>query len=87
MIIKKLICLLLVFFLISCEKNALTSQKTSNTEFSVDFLFEVDGIKVYRFYDGGRAHYFTSKGEAITTQTKTVFNGKQFFTHSWEENI
>ena len=32
------------------------------------YLFEKDGIKVYRFYDGMEHHYFTSKGETITTQ-------------------
>ena len=33
----------------------------------VDFLFEKDGIKVYRFKDGNCFHYFTSTGETINT--------------------
>ena len=47
--------------------------------FEVQFLFEKDGIKVYRFSDGGRFHYFTSKGETISTQQQ----GK----NSRQENI
>ncbi len=35
----------------------------------IDFLFEKDGIKVYRFIDGGRFHYFTTNGETTTEQT------------------
>lgn len=36
----------------------------------VEFLFEYDGIKVYRFCDGGRTHYFTNKGEVMSKQTE-----------------
>lgn len=50
-----------------------------NDEFRVDYLFEKDGIKVYRFYDGGYAHYFTTNGETITWQQ----SGKT----SYEERI
>ena len=37
--------------------------------FEVEYLFEKDGIKVYRFWDGGHYHYFTSKGETISVQS------------------
>jgi hypothetical protein len=37
--------------------------------FRLEFLFEKDGIKVYRFWDGGRAHYFTTQGETISSQS------------------
>jgi hypothetical protein len=50
-----------------------------NDEFRVDYLFEKDGIKVYRFYDGGYAHYFTTGGETMTWQQ----SGKT----SYEERI
>ena len=47
-----------------------------NGGFEVEYLFEKDGIKVYRFWDGGHYHYFTSKGETISTQTvgKTTYS-------------
>ena len=48
-------------------------QSTENTgkngEFHIEYLFEKDGIKMYRFYDGGRFHYFTTNGETMTEQT------------------
>lgn len=58
-------------------------QSTENVgkdgKFEVEFLFEKDGIKMYRFMDGQRIHYFTTKGETISSQIV----GK----NSYEENI
>ena len=42
--------------------------KTNNDEYDVTYLFEKDGVKVYRFSDGIRSHYFTTGGQTITTQ-------------------
>jgi hypothetical protein len=62
----------------SCYKDA-QNKTTEGNGFEVEFLFEKDGVKVYRFRDGGNTHYFTSGGETMTTQS----SGK---TH-YEENI
>jgi hypothetical protein len=43
------------------------STETKGNGFQVEFLFQQDSVKVYRFVDGGRVHYFTSKGETIST--------------------
>lgn len=51
----------------SCYREAQSSEITSN-DIKVEFLFEKDNVKMYRFFDGGRYHYFTSKGETIVTQ-------------------
>jgi hypothetical protein len=64
--------------LTSCNKNEISSSIEGN-DFKVDLLFEKDGVKVYRFTDGASYHYFTSKGETITTQ----HYGKT----SYDENI
>jgi hypothetical protein len=40
-----------------------------NDKFEIEYLFEKDGIKMYRFYDGGRLHYFTTGGQTMTEQT------------------
>ncbi len=53
---------------VGCYKEPQSSESVGNG-FSVEYLFEKDGIKVYRFYDGGRRHYFTSKGETISSQS------------------
>jgi len=54
---KKLIlfCLLLS----SCAREPISVSSSDNPEFKVSFLFEKDGIKVYRFYDAGRFIYYT----------------------------
>jgi hypothetical protein len=77
-IMKKLFVILLVGGLLSgCYKEP-QSTETIGNGFKVEFLFEKDGIKVYRFMDGG-VHYFTSKGETMTTQG----SGRS----TYEENI
>lgn len=50
------------FFWIACAKPAQSS--TQEGAFNVEFLFEHDGVKVYRFTDHGNPVYFTSQGDA-----------------------
>jgi len=64
---KILLILFTGFLLTGCFKEPQSSTLEGNG-FQVEYLFEKDGIKVYRFYDGGRIHYFTTLGETITTQ-------------------
>jgi hypothetical protein len=45
----------------------------------VDLLFEKDGIKMYRFFDNGHFHYYTNRGETLSTQQ----SGKT----TYQENI
>lgn len=63
---KKVILILSVVLLTGCYKDP-QSSTMEGTEFQVQFLFEKDGVKVYRFFDGGHARYFTTKGETMTT--------------------
>ena len=45
----------------------------NNTTYTVEYLFEHDGCKVYRFYDMGNYVYFTScNGEAIANADSTT---------------
>lgn len=54
---KKLILLLIVVFLSSCYND---SQETiQNGNFKVEYLFEQNGCKMYRFRDGGRFVYWS----------------------------
>ena len=74
---KVLLVLVLGLSMASCYNESIsTSREGMNVE--VDFMFEKDGVKVYRFYDG-RYHYFTTNGETITTHS----TGKTFY----DENI
>jgi len=81
---KKIIGLLFIsIILVSCYGDGIEKIKTNNDDYDVTYLFEKDGIKVYRFYDGLNYHYFTSRGETITTQT----SGSNKHRDEYEENI
>ena len=81
---KKIIGLLLISIsLVSCYGDGIEKSKTNNDDYDVTYLFEKDGVRVYRFSDGLNYHYFTSRGETITTQSSG--SGKNQ-THR-EENI
>jgi hypothetical protein len=58
---------LMAILLTSCYKDP-QSVTSEGNGFEVEFLFEKDSIKVYRFSDGGRHHYFTSRGETISNK-------------------
>jgi hypothetical protein len=60
----------------ACTPNIpISSTKTKNNQtYTVSYLFEHDGCKVYRFFDNGNPVYFTNcNGEAIekTDSTET----------------
>ena len=78
---RKLITILsltVLLSLTSCKKEA-QSMTIEGNGYNVEYLFTKDGIKVYRFDDGHSTHYFTSKGETMTTQKEGKTN--------YEENI
>lgn len=78
MIMRKLFLLFIVGGLfVGCVKKSQSTEKKG--EFNIEYLFEKDGIKVYRFFDNGHYHYFTSKGETIGVQS----SGKT----SYDDNI
>jgi hypothetical protein len=64
---KKLALLSITLLLSSCMGEGIERTRTNNDEFDVTYLFEKDGIKVYRFSDGMREHYFTTGGQTIST--------------------
>ena len=66
--------------LCSCMKEPVSTERSSNNEFKVDLLFENNGVKVYRFFDGGRAIYYTD-ARGRTEWTTTHSNGKVTTTH------
>jgi len=75
---KTLIILGIALLLTSCIREA-QSVTHEGFDFEVEFLFEKDGVKMYRFNDNGRYHYYTDRGETISSQE----NGKT----TYEENI
>lgn len=56
---------LLALTLTGCEKDprgkiSTAQQPKEDVDYQVTFLFEVDGVKVYKFCDDGRYVYFTN---------------------------
>ena len=83
---KKTLAIYIVFIMMgailfgACRNEPMSTERLGKDDgFQVEFLFEKDDIKVYRFYDCGREHYFTTRGETMSTQT----SGKT----SYSENI
>lgn len=77
---KKILAIASMIFLTSCLGEGIEREKTNNSEYDVTFLFEKDGIKVYRFFDGSHAHYFTSSGETMTTDLRGKSNQEENIT-------
>ena len=75
---KILLAAAIIAALTGCYKDA-QSTKIEGNGVKVELLFEHNGIKMYRFLDGGRYHYFTDRGETITNEQ----SGKNYY----EENI
>jgi len=65
--------LLAVFIFIgmaSCENTAKQQVEVNNSNFNVELLFEVDGVKVYRFKDAGYSRYFTTPSGTVSWDEK-----------------
>ena len=76
---KNITLLLLSIFLISgcedCGEPRPVHAANKGENYDVRLLFEVDGVKVYRFYDGSGYVYFTNTN-GITRTERTVRTGK-----------
>ena len=75
---KKYLSLLLLLPAAGCftEQPLTREAPKNNSTYKVEYLFEHDGCKVYRFWDYGRYVYFTNcNGEAIAkTDSTEVMN-------------
>lgn len=84
---KKYITRITTFFMISLflsscysEKSLLVTPSDNNQTYKIDYLFEHDGCKVYRFYDRGNYVYFTNcngevtsiSNDSLKTRTHTI---------------
>lgn len=71
-LIKIPLLLILIISLYSCATGvpiAMVSAANNKT-YQVDYLFEHDGCKVYRFYDHGEYVYFTNCTGEVTTMKR-----------------
>jgi hypothetical protein len=66
---KKILLVLTFVLLIGCKNDSISFEQTGkDNQIRIEFLFEKDGIKMYRFYDAYHYHYFTTKGDVSTIQ-------------------
>lgn len=66
---KSLLILIVSCEFLSCTRQIPISKVTpeNNKTYQVDFLFEHDGCKVYRFRDYGNSVYFTNCNGDVTS--------------------
>ena len=67
---KKLWLILLGIIVLSvaaCVREPVAQKQTENPNFSVAILFDFDGVRVYRFYDGGEYIYFAKSLDNVRT--------------------
>ncbi|HEY4874316.1 MAG TPA: DUF4884 domain-containing protein [Puia sp.] len=71
---KTIFPFLLMLSILGCtiQKPVSSEKSNNNGDYTVKYLFEYGGCKVYRFLDGGRTVYFTNcNGEAISKTDST----------------
>jgi hypothetical protein len=74
---KTIACMTLLLFSLGCAEKPVSTAPSNNANISVDFLFEHDGCKVYRFMDDGYYRYFVKcKTSAETLSTERHMQGK-----------
>lgn len=68
---KKYIFILAVIALLftGCAKRGEYVYSKANDNFGVNLIFEVDDVKVYRFRDAGRYHYFAVRNTAAILES------------------
>lgn len=71
-----IIAILLSIAFIGCAKPGYSIIPNDNKAFKIQYLFECDGVKMYRFYDNGHYRYFTT-GNGRMSDTY-VYIGKRF---------
>ena len=62
-VIKFISLIVISMLLFGCSIEPQSIDVKKNCE--VEFLFEQDGVKVYRFRDGGYRRYFTTRGDTF----------------------
>lgn len=69
---KKIFIILTLIVITSCKQEPIQEDKTNNNQYKMVLMFEYDGCKFYKFYDFGRAVYWTDcRGKIETVYTET----------------
>jgi hypothetical protein len=92
---KKLFPVLLATLLFSCDtgkesKPMPVIPDNSTGEYYTVFLFEIEGTKVYRFYDSGEYRYLAigpNVQNIQATQSRSRHVGKIIKTEHWDDSV
>ncbi len=69
---KSFVAFAAVLCMASCAVPLHTGSSANNDTYTVSYLFEHDGVKVYRFYDRGNYVYFTTRGETTAIKNDST---------------
>lgn len=72
---KTITMIALLLVLLGCKKESQSSTQIINSEFQVEFLFEHDGCRVYRFVDHRTVYYTDCRG----TTSSSYRSGKHTY--------
>lgn len=53
-----IVAALILALTVACREPAMETRASNNPNVPVELLFEHEGVRVYRFYDGGNARYY-----------------------------
>lgn len=74
---RGLLLVLVIVFGAACRAGAERTESASNANFKVDVLFDYDGCRVYRFFDGASsARYFVRCADGFKSATVSWVEGK-----------
>ena len=74
---RKLLLVFLALICVSCAKEGTyVPSENAKADFKIEFLFECDGVKIYRFYDCNRYRYFAVGDGRMTDSTYSQSSGK-----------
>lgn len=86
---KIMILTVIVLVLAGCAKEGspVSVSQVGNDDFEVTFLFEKDGVQVYRFSDAGEYRYFTIGNGSFQPQVqkRTISDGKSTTFTTWSD--
>lgn len=70
-LIKSILLIVISIYLTSCiaQRPIQKAKPGNNLTYDVEYLFEYEGCKVYRFYDMGNYVYFTNCNGDVTSIT------------------
>lgn len=74
---KKLLLVFLALVCVSCAKEGTyVPSENAKADFHIEFLFECDGVKIYRFNDKCRTRYFATGNGRMTDSEYIRSSGK-----------